>query len=802
MITFVLGAAQENLKLLGTAALSGTGNDVANIITGNAGANTLDGKGGVDDLNGAAGNDTYIVDSSSDKVTEADKGGTDLVKSSQSFTLGDFVENLTLLPGSGDIDGKGNGLNNVITGNEGDNELSGLAGNDTLAGGAGNDTLDGGTGNDMMTGGDGDDVYGVDSVTDKVTESSTTGGRDKVESAITYTLGANLEDLTLTGAIDGTGNALGNVLIGGAGANKLDGKAGADTMEGGLGDDIYVVDNLKDVVDETSGGGNDTIQIATAFDLAAPSITIIGAIENVTLTGTAVVGLAGDGAANYLRGNSSANTLTGLGGDDTLDGGAGADTMSGGAGNDTYVVDNAKDVVQELGKDSGDAITASIAIDLAAYAGIEDVTLTGTSALKVTGDEQDNLLRGNAGGNLLTGNGGADTLVGGAGNDTLDGRAGTDNLAGGLGNDTYLIADVGNTVSEAFGEGTDTVKSSLASFTLDANVDNLVLLAGAVSGTGNGLSNLITGNDAANNLDGGVGVDTLVGGKGDDSYSVDDAKDVITEGAGAGTDTVTSTAVSYTLGVNVENLVLGVSAVSGTGNTLNNTLIGNGGDNTLDGKTGVDHMIGGVGNDTYIVDNIGDIVDESGIDAGSDTVSSSIAFSLVANGATVLGSIEDLTLTGAGAISGTGNTLANKIIGNAGANALFGNGGDDTLDGGGGNDLLTGGTGNDHINLITGNDTVRYTSTVDGHDVIDNFDGNATGGQDVLNLDALFDSLSIATADRAGRVGLTPGSGTVDVSVDVSALHDAGNVITVATLNLANPADVITVGQDVVVGTL
>ena len=109
-----------------------------------------------------------------------------------------------------------------------------------------------------------------------MTESSAAGGHDRVESTITYTLGANLEDLKLTSAdaINGTGNTLDNLLVGGDGANKLDGKAGADTMQGGLGDDIYVIDNLKDQVDESSGGGSDTIQIATAFDLQALTIAI------------------------------------------------------------------------------------------------------------------------------------------------------------------------------------------------------------------------------------------------------------------------------------------------------------------------------------------------------------------------------------------------------------------------------------------------------------------------------------------------------------------------------------------------
>jgi Ca2+-binding RTX toxin-like protein len=208
-------------------------------------------------------------------------------------------------------------------------------------------------------------------------------------------------------------------------------------------------------------------------------------------------------------------------------------------------------------------------------------------------------------------------------------------------------------------------------------------------------------------------------------------------------------------------------------------------------------MVGGIGNDRYIVDNAADKVDETG-GTGTDTVFSSVTFNLTANGTTVKGDFENLTLTGTGAINGTGNAATNIIHGNAGANKLDGGGGNDTIAGHGGNDTVTGGAGDDSIDVAEGNYTVRIASTLDGHDVISNFDGDATGGQDTLNLDTLFDSLSIAGADRAGRVTLTPGSGVVDVSVDASALHDGSNVITVATLNTA---DTITVGQDVVVGT-
>jgi Ca2+-binding RTX toxin-like protein len=783
-IAFTLGAEQEWLTLLGPAAINGTGNDSSNIITGNVAANILDGGAAVDELIGGGGNDTYLVDASNDKVTEADKGGTDLVKSSQSFTLSGFVENLTLF-GGGDIDGTGNALPNVIMGNIGANKLSGDAGNDTLTGGDGDDTLDGGGGNDAMTGGNDNDVYEVDSKTDKVTESSAAGGRDKVESAITYILGNNLEDLDLTkaGLANGTGNALDNLIVGSGDANLLDGKGGADTMKGGGGNDVYVIDTSTDRVDETGGSGSDTIQIATSFDLGSSSITL-GAVENVTLTGTAAIAGAGNALANVLIGNSAANTLSGLGGNDTLDGRAGADTMVGDIGDDVYVVDNAKDRIQETASDAADRINASISIDLGlpVYDNIEDVLLLGPGAINATGDDKGNHLTGNTGANIL------------------DGKGENDTLAGDKGNDTYKVDSGADVVTEVANGGADTVLSTAATYTLtDANVENLTLLVGAVEGIGNDGKNKLIGNDADNALDGGGGVDTLVGGKGDDLYLVNDAKDVVMEAAGAGKDAVESTAASYVLAANVEHLTLvGIGNIAGTGNTLDNTLTGNSGDNALDGKTGKDHMTGNGGNDSYVVDNVGDVVDESGDVTGLDTVNSSISFSLVA-GIAVLGTVENLTLTGAAAISGTGNDLANKIGGNAGANALFGGGESDTIEGGGGNDTVTGGAGDDRINVITGNDTVLYTSKLDGQDVIDNFDGNASGGQDVLNLDALFDTLSVS-GNRADHVSIVVNTnGSVDVRVDADG--NAGFELVVATLNLANPADSITVGQDVLVGS-
>ena len=192
-------------------------------------------------------------------------------------------------------------------------------------------------------------------------------------------------------------------------------------------------------------------------------------------------------------------------------------------------------------------------------------------------------------------------------------------MNGGAGNDTYIVDNVADVIGESAGAGTDLVQSGVT-WTLGINVENLTLTgSGSINAIGNALNNVLTGNAAANTLDGGAGSDTMAGGAGNDSYLVDAAGDVVTEIAGGGTDVVQSS-INYTLGSEVENLVLtGTANLTGTGNAVANTLTGNSGDNRLDGGAGIDTMTGGSGNDTYVVDVSGDVVTESA-GAGTDTV--------------------------------------------------------------------------------------------------------------------------------------------------------------------------------------
>ncbi|HEY9605288.1 MAG TPA: calcium-binding protein, partial [Allocoleopsis sp.] len=194
---------------------------------------------------------------------------------SLSFT----VENFVKVIGTSNSDSlTGNTKNNTLDGRAGNDTLSGGAGNDTLLGGDGNDYLDGGTGYDSMSGGTGNDTYVVDSIYDKITESSG-AGVDTVRASISYTLGSTLENLILTGSgnLNGTGNSYNNAITGNAGNNSLSGGAGNDTLTGGDGNDTLV-----------GGTGNDSLSGGNGVDyLNGYSTSLTGGTEYDTLVGGA-----------------------------------------------------------------------------------------------------------------------------------------------------------------------------------------------------------------------------------------------------------------------------------------------------------------------------------------------------------------------------------------------------------------------------------------------------------------------------------------------------------------------------------
>ncbi|RVU19834.1 calcium-binding protein [Methylobacterium oryzihabitans] len=306
-----------------------------------------------------------------------------------------------------------------LVGGAGNDVLLGNGGADTLIGGAGNDRLVGGVGADRMEGGDGDDTYFVDDPGDVVIEGPN-GGTDTIRTTVSYVMAANVENMLLTGsgAIDGTGNGLANLitgnavgntlsglggddvlkgrdgddlLFGGDGNDALFGESGRDTLIGGAGDDTYLIDDAGDVVVEQAGGGTDTIRTSLGRVLEAN-------VETLILTGADAVDAIGNDLANVISGNVSDNVLLGLdgddrlaggGGDDRLVGGAGRDTLAGGGGADRFVFDGVSGEIDRI----TDFVANQDRIELAAAAfaalapGALSVSAFTTGAAATTADQ-------------------------------------------------------------------------------------------------------------------------------------------------------------------------------------------------------------------------------------------------------------------------------------------------------------------------------------------------------------------------------------------------------------------------------
>ena len=813
--SFTLSANVENLLLTGSGNVNGAGNELANSLVGNSGSNTLTGLAGNDVLDGGAGNDTmaggtgddtYLADSSTDAVVENPGEGNDMVQSSATYTLPANVEYL-VLSGSGNLNGTGNTLDNLIFGNAGVNVLTGGAGNDayilqtagstvvenpgegldtvfspfsfslgtnvenlTLTGsaninGTGNsldNTLVSNSGIDTLTGGDGTDTYVIRNSADSIIETPT-GGTDVVTAEVSYTLPVNVEILFLLGPYDtnGTGNDLGNALVGNWGVN---------TLAGGKGDDLYFVQAANATIVENTGEGNDTVANFVSMTLAAN-------VEDMRMMGTADINGTGNILDNALTGNSGTNILTGNGGNDSLDGGLGTDTAVYTGARSAYSITRSASTYTVTdsvgGRDGSDTLI-----------GIEQLQFAdGTLSLI------DTVQSGSSGNDTLTGQGGNDSLTGLAGNDVLDGGAGNDTMAGGTGDDTYLADSSTDAVVENPGEGNDMVQSS-ATYTLPANVEYLVLSgSGNLNGTGNTLDNLIFGNAGVNVLTGGAGndayilqtagstvvenpgegldtvfspfsfslgtnvenltltgsaningtgnsldntlvsnsgIDTLTGGDGTDTYVIRNSADSIIETPTGGTDVVTAE-VSYTLPVNVEILfLLGPYDTNGTGNDLGNALVGNWGVNTLAGGKGDDLYFVQAANAT-IVENTGE---------GNDTVANFVSMTLAAN-------VEDMRMMGTADINGTGNILDNALTGNSGTNILTGNGGNDSLDGKDGNDTLIGGTGADRF---------VFDTTLNGVSNVDTIADFTTASDQIMLDHAIFTALTTGALGAASFV--------------------------------------------------
>lgn len=728
-------ASIENIEITGKGLFDVTGNADNNRLTGNASNNTLiggnghdilNGNGGIDILNGGSGDDIYIIDNIADVLI--DTSGNDTVEigiSSGTYILQAGFENGILQSGS----------RATLTGNAAHNELTGNTGANIL---------DGGAGADIMIGDRGNDTYIVDDEDDDVieTEAGSAGGNDTVKASVGFILGANIENLMLSGsAVEGTGNDLANSITGNNFNNLLDGNQGKDTLAGGLGDDTYIVDLIlsrrsyifEDKLTESANQGIDTLRLRDDGGLTvltAINLTLSKYFENfnASASGNLLLNLYGSNDDNILTGNSASNILDGKGG---------SDTMIGGAGNDVYIFDVVSDTATESINQGNDTIiisyanaskTVPILINLGAvsYANIENVEIIGKGLFDITG---------NAGNNILTGNASDNVIVGGNGHDTLDGAAGNDTLNGGAGNDIYVIDRMADIIIDSSGNDTIRIGLSSGTYILQSGIENGILLTGSrASLTGNSANNALTGNTGANILDGGSGADTMTGDRGNDTYIVDNQNDVLVEaeaGTVGGTDIVKSS-VNFILGTNIENLTLTENALEGTGNALANTIIGNDEDNLLDALGGKDYLRGGLGDDVYIVDLIQsgrsyaleDSIFESS-NQGVDTIrlrNDGNLLPLTPISLSVANHIENFDISAAGALSINiaGNGLSNILTGNDGVNTLNGGAGNDALIGADGADTLYGGTGMDiflyesgHDSFISSSDTIKDFTTGD-----------------------------------------------------------------------------------------
>jgi Ca2+-binding RTX toxin-like protein len=545
-----------------------------------------------------------------------------------------------------------------------------------------------------------------------------------------------------------------DVIIGGPGNDILDG--GIDT--GGLGDIavffgplanftfILNAEGVLEVVDAAAGEEDavsniENILIASVTLTDAQVAAVVAALrgglpftDGVPFDIAGITGIAGATAAlfnvanildgTFINDDNNGNALTGTefgdeifgnGGDDTIDGLGGDDLLSGGLGDDIIDSGGGNDIISGGGSTAvGNAIRARL------------------------GDETFLIGLAETGSDIVRNDGGVETISVGA----------------------VLVADVPNQTGSV-------VVQSGAITTLDAIDDG----AGNLALTVNAKSIVIT--DHFNSLVNAVEFINFNGST-YNSFAL-----------GAANYAVSSTTPTAGLpGVNT--LLAGTAGndiIAGdTGNDLlfgsagTDTLGGGGGNDLLIGGAGADAMTGGLGDDTFEVDNAGDtVIEAAGAGSGTDTVLSSVSFSLAA-----LANVENLTLTGTANINGTGNGAANVITGNSGNNALSGGLGDDTyvIGLGSGTDVITDAGGSDRIVLrtngaalasLTATDDNLATATgnlvmnVNGEiiTVVNHFGPGIAGSVELINFDdATFAGYALGTGDYAISSSDPDGTGT------------------------------------------
>ncbi|MGJ4949680.1 hypothetical protein [Bradyrhizobium sp. HKCCYLS20291] len=510
----------------GTTAVLSSG---TNILFGGSGTNTLN-------LTGLFENYTIKLNAdSSNTLIDTRAGtpdGTDISYNFQDFR---FLDQLVLT--TAQLNGNG-----VLLGTAGSDVLTsaltgavvlGLAGADSLMAGAANQTLDGGTGantlNDAgfagvtLIGDGGNDIFIVGNAATAILEMPNTVAAAIYTGLSSLVMPANIEKFVYTGktGIQIIGNALNDIFSGFTGVSTVSGGGGTDTIDfSGTFNQYSIVNNADGsvtFVDKRAGSPDGTLTaIAVSFfDFSDGLVLTASQLATTALT------INGTAGADVLTTSTPSALVQGLGGNDMLtagangqilDGGAGADTLNdnglfgvtlvGGAGNDTYIVHSASTIVTELSNNGTDTIQTTLNdyalptnVEKLAFVGVGSFTSTATAA--------------------------GETLTGGTGPDTLgDGNFGNVILRGNGGADTFLVSSATTSVSEVAGSANATVLTTLPSYTLPANVQNLTYTGtGNFTGSGNGLANTITGGSGNDTLTGNGGADTLIGGAGNDKLS-------------------------------------------------------------------------------------------------------------------------------------------------------------------------------------------------------------------------------------------------------------------------------------------
>ena len=625
-------------------------------------------------------------------------------------------------------------------------------------------------------------------------------------------IGSNLND-TINPFFNSSGPLLPTAF-----SDIINGGLGADTMDGGNGDDIYIVDNIGDVVREsfdTIAGGIDTVQSSVSYSLSPG--TVVGtqgfAIENLTLTGTANINATGNAKSNKLLGNNGGNIFFGTAGNDTIDGGLGNDTANysaltsvvtlgafgvvtkGSLGTDTLV--KVETIVgSNLLGDTVDHSGASVAPATGTITNLTTgaVTVNGTTSplpLSFTVSQFENVI-GSGFNDSITGDAGNNLLAGGSGNDTLNGGAGNDRIFG--------------DVSLAFSSPVFSFNNKFYTLTTAASWTQAQAQAVALGG------NLVTVNDAAENQ-------FLVNTFGGTERLWLGLTDEVTEGtfrwANGEAVTYTNWSVGQPDNFNNEdyaefnlggagkwndlpNAALSLRGIVEIGNS-NDLIFGGAGNDTINGGVGLDVVdysaLGStVSLGAFGVVNKGTLGTDSLIAVESIIGSSLLGDTVDHSGATVApatGTITNLT-TGAVTVSGTafplplsftvsqfehviGSGFADSITGNAANNSLNGGGGNDTifglagndtLNGEGGNDTLDGGTGNDLLNGGVGDDSLN------GGDNNDTLIGSV--GFDTINGGLGIDTATYSTLTNVVTLGafgiLSKGALGVDSLIGVESI--------------------------------